>query len=383
MDYTFFKDAIKQYENQSKAENKDIFAELIQNKYENYWVRYLKKDLLNDRGSYSGNTLYSIEKFFGKKAGIKMFDNLLENIKNECSPINFSIALNSDFLSYQEKINHININREKLTMRHWQYFFNYLSYNGSKLLKEIGKNYHFEKYNKLNSFNKAFFNVIKKIDFQPYEEREKPEEKEHISRINMQGKLFIELSELGLDPTAKVKKIILIEKKVSSIEYLIYKKQNQLLSKIMNLNIKRDNPFYLRNEAAVFAWRSSGKGINKHTMLVLLKQTKPEYLLEDFSINPDIKNIEMILRNILYSGDYHKKNIEFLVDMLSLDDLRDNISQSGKSSRTDYLEKMKDFDWLNDSQREKIESIIAKDEKYLLEKTLSSFFNKKENKIRI
>lgn len=379
MNYDTFKEKVEDNKYATRKDNVDLFNQLTINEYRSYWIRFMKREILRDRSSDIGNTHYMLEQFFGKEKGRDFCSELFKNMKLNFTPINFGILLNINHLTLEEKIDLIQQNNEKITVRHWQYFFNYLSYEGSKLLPEISKSYNFKKFSELKSFNNAFFNVFDKIDFQPYDERKNKAEKEHISRINMQARLFIELANLGLDPSAKVKRLPYYENSSSGIEYIIQKKQLQLLNKILYLNVKQDNPFLLKNEAAMFAYRLGDKGINRDTMFKLLSLTKPEYLMENF--NKKKKNIEIILEKISYASSYHEKNIKLLFNMLSMED---PIKDATKINiRLEFFEKFKNYEILNIKQKEIIESIIAKDQKFLIEQILKSNPVRKENKARL
>lgn len=379
MNYDNFKEKVESKMYEARRDNIDLFIELTKEEYFPYWVRFLKREMLKDRSLNNDNFIYTIDKFFGKKKGKIVFIQLLNEIKENITPLNFGIMMNRDFFSMEEKITVIKNHRDEISLRHWQYFFSHLSYHGSKMLPEIKKHYNFEKYNKMKSLNEAFISVLNKIDYQPYEDRKNKQEKEHISRINMQARLFIELSQMGLDPAAKIKREIFYEDKLSSLEYIIHKRQVQLLNKILYLNAKEDNQLVLKDEAASFALRFAGKGINRDTMYKLLTQTNPEYLLNDFK--HDKKNIEVILENILYSDSYHEKNIKLLFKMLSVSTSFDTLNK--RNIRLNFFEKFKDSKWLNNEQKEIIESIIAIDQKFVIQKSLEIKSIQKENKIRL
>lgn len=382
MNYDTFKEKVESKMYEARKDNVDLFIQLTEVEYLPYWLRLLKREILKDRSLDNDNIIYMIENFFGKKKGQIFFNQILNEIKENITPLNFGITMNRDFFSIEEKIKIMKDHREEITIRHWQYFFGHLSYHGSKMLPEIKKHYNFENYNKMKSLNEAFISVLNKIDYQPYEDRKNKKEKEHILRINMQARLFIELAQLGLDPAAKIKKEIFYEDKLSSIGYIIHKRQVQLLNKILYLNAKEENQLVLKDEAASFAFRFANKGINRDTMYKLLTQTNPEYLLNDFKdFKHDKKNIEVILENILYSDSYHEKNIKLLFKMLSVSNSFDTLDK--RNIRLNFFEKFKDSKWLNNEQKEIIESIIAIDQKFVIQQSLEIKPIQKENKIRL
>lgn len=380
MNYDIFKENVESKIYEARKDNIDFFIQLTKEENLSYWVRFMKREILKDKSSDDGNIIYTLENFFGKKKGQQFYTELLNEIKGNITPLNFGIMMNRDFISIEEKIKVMKDHHKKITVRHWQYFFSHLSYSGSKILPEINKNYNFKNYSKIKSFNKAFINVFNKIDYQPYEERKNKEEKEHISRINMQARLFIELAQMGLDPAEKVERRMYYEDKLSGIEYIIHKKQVQLLNKILYLNAKEKNKFILKDEAALFAFRFSDKGINRDTMYKLLTQTNPEYLLNDFKHNK--KNIEVILENILYSDSYHEKNIKLLFTMLSkLAKEFDTLDK--RNIRLEFFEKFKASKLLKDEQKEIIDSIIAIDQKFVIQQSFEIKPLQKESKIRL
>lgn len=368
--YTDFESKVLELKYDERKHSEEQFAEL------DYvsrllWKRFIRHYLFN-KNSLS-ETQYIINKFFDKQEAKKLINEVTYEIKsNPDNKLNLSILLNGDFISYEEKRNLIYNNN--FNMKQWRTFFNNLSYNGSKILSEINIKHNFKSYQNDKYFNNAFSSIYKKIKFVSDSDKINEQEQEYIAVNRIVTNIFFDLIKLGLDPTTKVVKDKYSKKLISPIEEIIQDKKIALIKKLLSINEKSQNKFYLRDEAASFVYFQRNGGVNKDILRKLILNTRNPYLSKRNEYT-GLYNTQMIIQGIIYSGSYHEKNIELLLNTLTPEEIKESLSEDKSNSKKGLLNHIKDDIISSEKCKNKINLVIALKEKELIQKAMEDNCN--------
>lgn len=365
MPYTIF---IEKIESLKYKEERNHFKEwenlLSQDK--SLWEKWILRSLIQDK--YSENTEYLLINIMGKKTGAQFFQDTINKIKKKHekthSPVLFTLLLNSDFLDISEKEKILNENKYNITEKHWKYFFYTLTYEGSKLLPIIKKDYNFKKYKNDPYFNRAYFNIE---NYVISEDDNINNEKLHVLYAKKQYDAFYGLLALGLSPTVNV-----INEKMNFMEKLIKQKKWAFLLKILSINDKNDHKIYFKNEAVFLIKSSYGKGINRDILHKLIKNTTYPNLINK---NEDNLASATVIMEYIYNSSlsYHKKNVDLILNTLSAQEIKENFAPFNIRKDLPLLIALKESDEykLSTKSEAKMNLALAMIEKDILNKVFS------------
>lgn len=368
--YTDFESKVLKLKYDERRHSEEQFAEL------DYvsrllWKRFIRHYLFN-KNSLS-ETQYIINKFFDKQEAKELINEVTNEIKsNPDNKLNLSILLNGDFINYEEKRNLINNNN--FNIKQWKTFFYNLSYSGSKMLSDINIKHNFKLYQNDKYFNNAFSAIYKKIKFVSDSDKINEQEQEYIAVNRIVTNIFFDLIKLGLDPTTKVVKDKYSDKKLSPIEEIMKDKKISLIKKLLSTNEKSKQKFYLKDEAASFVYFQRNAGINKDILHKLIINTKNPYLSKRNEYT-GLYNTQMIIQGIIYSGSYHEKNIELLLNILSPEEIKESLSEYKSNTKKGLLNYIKDDIISSEKCKNKINLVIALKEKELIQKAMEDNCN--------
>ena len=368
--YTDFESKVLELKYNERKHSEEQFTEL-DNVSKSLWKKFIRHYLFHNNSLRE--TQYVINKFFDKQEAKELINEVANEIKsNPADKLNLNILLNNDLINYEEKRDLINNNN--FNMRQWRTFFYNLSYNGSKMLPDINKKHNFKLYQNDKYFNNAFFSIYNKFRFVSEEDKINEKELDYIALNRIITTVYFDLIKLGLNPTTKLVADKYSDKKLSPIEEIMKDKKISLIKKLLSTNEKSKQKFYLRDEAASFVYFQRNAGINKDILHKLIINTKNPYLSKRNEYT-GLYNTQMIIQGIIYSGSYHEKNIELLLNTLSPEEIKESLSEDKSNIKKSLLNYIKDDIISSEKCKNKINLVIALKEKELIQKAMEDNCN--------